>query len=280
MNDNRTPTVGGLLAEMWARLRREGEIALLLVALLVLAQYLLFRDLAGPLAQMMQEAGQMQDPQAMRARMMPLMRLVMWRELVLGLVWLLVMTVWAHVLTHGRQLAVGRMAVTALQVLWRSIAMIGWSFLLGIPLAAFYLLVMGILGLVGVKIAMTPDHALMGGGATLLVIVLAAAFYVPLFATYLLAVVETAARGRTPIHQAFDALGRARIPYFLAALALTVAVALLSGLVTRGFGHQMMNTSLVGLVISAALNGIWLMAGLALAAAVRPYTRFAADREP
>ncbi len=271
MNDNRTPTVGGLLADTWARLQRDAQVALLLIALLVIAQYLLFRDLAGPFARMMEEVGQMQDPQAMRMRMLPLLRPWIIHNLVLSLIWLLAMTVWAHVLTHGRQLAASRMGVTFLQLLWRSIAMVGWGFLLGIPLAAFYLLVMGVLGFTGVKLSMMQMNLFMMG--------LAVVVYLPLFATYLLAVVETAARGRTPIHQAFDALGHARVPYFLANFGLTAALTALSSLVMTLFGHQMQLPA-VSLAISAAFNGIWLMAALALAAAVRPYTRFAQQAAP
>ena len=159
------------------------------------------------------------------------------------------------------------MAATFLQILWRSIAMVGWSLLLGIPLAAFYLLFLGLFGLAGVKLSAMQTNVVLG--------VIAVVFYVPLFATYLLAVVETAARGRTPIHQAFDALGRARMPYFLASLLLTFAAAVLSGLVTLALGKGTMSP-VANIVVSAAVNGIWVMAALALAAAGRPFTHFAA----
>ncbi len=270
MDDNQTPTVDGLLSAMWARLRAEAQVALPLVALGVLVQYLLFRDLAGPLAQIM-AAGEMQDPEAIREQVLPLLRPLMVRNLIGGLVWLLVVTVWAHVLVHGRQLAAGRMAVTFLHVLWRSIAMLGWGLLLAIPLAAFSLLLMGLFALVGVKLSAMQTNILWSG--------IAVVFYAPLFATYLLAVVETAARGRTPIHRAFDALGRARIPYFLASLLLTIGVGVLSGLATMVLGKGTM-PAIANMVVSAALYGIWLMAALALAAAGRPFTRFAFDSRP
>ncbi len=270
MNDHQTtPTVGGLLMAMWGRLRAEAQVALLLIALIVLAQYLLFRDLAGSLSQIM-AAGGMQDPEAIREQVLPLLRPLVVRNLIIGLVWLLAVTVWAHVLTHGRPLAAGRMAVTFLHILWRSVAMVGWGVLLGIPLAAFYLLLMGLFAVVGVKLSAMQINVLLGG--------LAVVFYVPLFATYLLAVVETAAHGRTPIHQAFDALGRGRTPYFLASFLLTIAGAVLSGLVTVVLGEGMA-FSVTGMVVSAAINGIWLMASLALAAAVHPFTYFASGLE-
>lgn len=267
MTEESTAGVVGLIRDMVCRTLANWQVFALLVTLMGIVNYLLIRDLIEPLRALM-EAAVAQDIAAMQEQAPRLGAAMLPRLILLALVFLLAITVWARVLSVGRQGALQGLAGSYLRVLWRSVALLGWSILLAVPYLALYFLLLGLFGLIGLKLDQT--------GTNLLGAVLALVIYVPLFACYALAVVETAAGRRTPIHQAFDALGRNRVAYFGAAMLLAIAGALVAELSDALLADGRIPT-LASLGVAGLINAAVLLLDMSLAAAMRPHSRFASE---